>query len=405
MNSFSGKTQINKSSNTVNTIPQKKNGILQFEDKRVVASDQKILQEITNHSNQVNQLKNISNLKNVNKSQNGVLQRVKWDTVKDAPNNYKTEIFGGVSWRKYLVQTDAGTFIEVFKGENEIGAQSESGYGQMMMKGSNSGLFNCHGFTFGGYAADGGPYGILDAGPVRQILADEYQEQEGPSMGCVVVFGDANHSGIVEGIEKGTGDLDQRVMVRSKLGTKSFSVESIKALSRFGKARYYTKGGIIKLENTNDLEIIEEQAREIEERALEIREIEKGVEDIHRLQIILAKLMAGNKPTEEEMEFFYTIKQEMKTKKQQNTKASKEKQTIDIDGKYLPKDGTYDSQDLSNEEILAIVNQGLMAKRKWAIDLAVQTNYNGNAIVKLMKESNTRFTIKNGQAYLRLRGG
>ncbi len=243
------------------------------------------------------------------------VQRVQWDTVKNGPESHKTEIFNGVSWRKFLVKTDGGTVIEVFKGENKVSLQEESSQGLMMQRDDDAGLFNCHGFTFGGYNAANGPYSFIDAGPVNKILADEYTQSVGPLVGCVVVFGDAAHSGIVVEIKDGSGKLEDRVMVRSKLGTKGFSVESIKSLSRFGKEAYYTKGIQLELEDVDDLELIELQAQEIEERALAILKIEKGVNEIKRLQSILEKVTKGGKPTEEERLFLEEMRQEANARK------------------------------------------------------------------------------------------
>lgn len=168
-----------------------------------------------------------------------VIQKVKYKTVRSSSKSHEITTWGGINYRPYEVQTDEGNWIEIFIGESRYHEEMEENQLKLTTMEKDNDLYNCHGFAFGGAAAEGGPFSFLDAGPINQILADEYTSAP-PRVGGTVVFGDAAHSGIIVSIETGKGTIKDRIMVRSKLGSKPLSTESVAALEkRFGAAKYY----------------------------------------------------------------------------------------------------------------------------------------------------------------------
>lgn len=71
----------------------------------------------------------------------------------------------------------------------------------------------------------------------------------------------------------------------------------------------------------------------------------------------------------------------------------------------MPRDGIYEIEDLEDGQIVAIVNQALVAKRRWAVEVVERHRGDTVAILAAMKHPAVFFEIQNGQAILRLKGG
>ncbi len=71
----------------------------------------------------------------------------------------------------------------------------------------------------------------------------------------------------------------------------------------------------------------------------------------------------------------------------------------------IPDDNRYDSTDLSNNQILAMVYQALIEGRKWAVNLVLQQNFDGLAVIAKVREFNMHFVVADSKVYYKLRGG
>jgi hypothetical protein len=215
------------------------------------------------------------------------LQRIKWDTAKPKPwQNYSDsyEVQYGVTWDKYLVQTDAGTWITVLKPRDGKS-------------------FFCHGLTFGGATEPSGPFSI-DGAEIPTILKDEFERADAPQAGDVAAFYDkdgVSHTGIVHAVLGGAAEPGRAVTIDSKLGSKGRHTLTLEELQKKypGEVRYFRRR--VKLEEDwwtpLGLRPISEEelaAAEVRERAAGVASIERGVEEIDFLQKFMASLLAGS---------------------------------------------------------------------------------------------------------------
>lgn len=236
-----------------------------------------------------------------NEDERGVAQLVKWETVRKKPwisysDSYVDQ--AGTRWILYHVDTDAGSKIEAMRPQD------------------NTSYF-CHGYTFGGYAAEGGPFSI-DCYYVPTVLNDEYKELDAPRVGDVVAFygkEGVDHTGIISSIDTNEPDPDKAIMIDSKLGTKDQAILPLGALkSKYTKhVKFFGKNG----EDETDwwtelgfkkLDMEEEQLRELENRDREISVIQQGLKDNEFLMRIYSKLLRGGALTDEELVAYHVIK-------------------------------------------------------------------------------------------------
>src|SRR4030043_262 len=242
------------------------------------------------------QLKNDKELISYQSATPPVLQRIKWGTIRQKRWTYFSDSgmdAYGTHWTYRLVDTDADNPITVMKPDDNT-------------------TFFCHGFTFGGYRVEGGPYS-MDGAYVTRVLSDEYTEVDVPQAGKGVAFLDkegVGHPGIVHGIDIGQSDPRDAVSIISKLGSKSLSVLPLKELLKKypGTVKYYGKtggGGEAWLEELMPHPL---RGEDIERRHQGIKEIERGLSEVDFLFRLFAKLLAGIKPSSEEMELYYSIR-------------------------------------------------------------------------------------------------
>lgn len=105
----------------------------------------------------------------------------------------------------------------------------------------------CHGYTFGGHNALGGPYSVWGQ-TVPTILKDEWKRQHCcmTSPGDILVFYQGNgvsHTGIIQKTVSKGGKVDESAsQLRSKWGMNSLNTSSWKNnASSYGKYECYTK--------------------------------------------------------------------------------------------------------------------------------------------------------------------
>ena len=136
---------------------------------------------------------------------------------------------GGPVGTLYSAKTDAGTVIHIWKPADGT-------------------TYWCHGFTFGGSTAAGGPYSIY-GNEVPTVLSGDGWKQTLSCMaqaGDIVVFsrdGNVTHSGILRKVAAPGGKLDETgTMVESKPGQGPLNTISFSAnASQYGKYRIYSK--------------------------------------------------------------------------------------------------------------------------------------------------------------------
>ncbi len=219
-----------------------------------------------------------------------VIQRIQWDTIKSSAK--LSELLNGWYWQHYQVQTDKGNWIEVSKATTKYGSE-ESSSSSARRFAPEPPTYNCHGLTFGGSTATGGPYSFLSGAAVNQILADEFVSTDTPRVGDIVVFGNGDHSGVITSIDGGNDSLEKRIRVRSKLGTLAKTTEeTVEALNkRFGTPGYYKTADWWTPLGLRPLSEEEATLMEIESRAQSIKQIEQDVQEILEMQKILSELI------------------------------------------------------------------------------------------------------------------
>jgi hypothetical protein len=115
---------------------------------------------------------------------------MQWNTARDTGELY---MWGDIAGHIIMVNTDAGTPVVAWK----------------PLQGN---AFWCHGFTFGGSSAPGGPYS-LDGDAVPTVLRDDRWRRVCPAdaQGGIAVFsrgGHVLHSGFITKVNPGNGAFD-----------------------------------------------------------------------------------------------------------------------------------------------------------------------------------------------------
>ena len=174
-----------------------------------------------------------------------VIRRVKWN-----PNKATGEVsfpWGtGPSGDVHKAATDAGTPIEIWRPHDGT-------------------TYWCHGYTFGGASAKGGPYSLW-GDVVPTVLQDDGWKQTYSCMAQpkdILVFWDdkglVTHSGIVRGVSPpGGGQVnDAASTLESKWGNGSHNTSSWETNAKdYGKYRCYSKSpltGVCKGKGANEL--------------------------------------------------------------------------------------------------------------------------------------------------------
>jgi len=80
-------------------------------------------------------------------------------------------------------------------------------------------------------------------------------------------------------------------------------------------------------------------------------------------------------------------------------------QNLSLDNAEIPADGHYAASELSDDQIIAMINQALVALRQWAVELAIENEHDSQRILASVRNNDLRFIIKNGNVLLHLRGG
>jgi hypothetical protein len=135
----------------------------------------------------------------------------------------------GADGKILTANTDAGTPISIWKPDD----------GQ---------TYWCHGFTFGGNTAAGGPYSLWGES-VPTVLNDEGWSPQVDSCaakpGDILVFSGSDpitHSGIIQNAVNSSGGVDEDAsMLNSKWGSGSQNTSSWQANTAFGQYRCYSK--------------------------------------------------------------------------------------------------------------------------------------------------------------------
>ena len=154
-------------------------------------------------------------------------QCVRWNP--NADTGKKIKPWGrGPDGKILKASTDAGTPIDIWKPDD----------GQ---------TYWCHGFTFGGNTANGGPYSLWGT-DVPTVLNDEGwrpQDSCASKRGDILVFNGGNpitHSGIIQNAANSSGGVDEDAsMLNSKWGSGAQNTSSWQANSGYGRYQCYSK--------------------------------------------------------------------------------------------------------------------------------------------------------------------
>ena len=155
------------------------------------------------------------------------IQRVQWNPNVDT--HRKKKPWGtGADGKVLTAKTDAGTPIEIWKPDDGT-------------------TYWCHGFTFGGNTAAGGPYSLWGR-DVPTVLNDE---NWGPQDSCASKPGDilvftgtdpCTHSGIIRNAVNSGGGVDETAsMLDSKWGPAAQNTNSWAINSGYGQYQCYSK--------------------------------------------------------------------------------------------------------------------------------------------------------------------
>lgn len=155
------------------------------------------------------------------------VQRVQWNPNVDTGNKIKP--WGtGADGKILTAKTDAGTPINIWKPDDGT-------------------TYWCHGFTFGGNTAAGGPYSLWGR-DVSTVLNDDGW---GPQDSCASKLGDilvftgtvpCTHSGIIRNAASSSGGVDEDAsMLDSKWGPAPQNVKSWAINSGYGQYQCYSK--------------------------------------------------------------------------------------------------------------------------------------------------------------------
>ena len=155
------------------------------------------------------------------------IQRVQWNPNVDTKKKVKP--WGtGPDGKILTAKTDAGTPIDIWKPDDGK-------------------TYWCHGFTFGGNTAAGGPYSMWGR-DVPTVLRDEgwgAQDSCASKLGDILVFTGTDpctHSGVIRNAANSGGGVDEVTsMLDSKWGTAAQNVSSWAINSGYGQYQCYSK--------------------------------------------------------------------------------------------------------------------------------------------------------------------
>jgi hypothetical protein len=155
------------------------------------------------------------------------IRRVQWNPNVDTGQKIKP--WGtGADGKKLTAKTDAGTPIDIWKPDDGT-------------------TYWCHGFTFGGNTAAGGPYSIWGR-DVPKVLNDEGwgpQDSCASKRGDILVFAGTDpctHSGIIRNAVNSSGGVDEDAsMLDSKWGNGAQNTNSWAINSGYGQYQCYSK--------------------------------------------------------------------------------------------------------------------------------------------------------------------
>ncbi|MGH7230238.1 MAG: DUF4157 domain-containing protein [Nitrospiraceae bacterium] len=160
-----------------------------------------------------------------------VIRRVKWQPNTDTGKDSYPWGPGGPKGDLLQAKTDAGTSIFTWKPHD-------------------GSTYWCHGYTFGGSTAKGGPYSLW-GDTVPTVLKDDGWKDQPHSCvaaaGDILVFVDAKglvtHSGIIRSVSEPKGTVDETAStLESKWGSGSHNTSSWeKNAKAYGKYRCYSK--------------------------------------------------------------------------------------------------------------------------------------------------------------------
>jgi hypothetical protein len=155
------------------------------------------------------------------------IQRVQWNPNVDTGKKIKP--WGaGADGKILTAKTDAGTPIDIWKPDDGT-------------------TYWCHGFTFGGNKAAGGPYSMWGR-DVPKVLNDEGwgpQDSCASKLGDILVFTGTDpctHSGIIRNAVNSSGGVDENAsMLDSKWGNGAQNTNSWAINSGYGQYQCYSK--------------------------------------------------------------------------------------------------------------------------------------------------------------------
>lgn len=160
----------------------------------------------------------------------GAIRRVKWNPNTDTGRRSAPWGRPGPTGRVLRAATDGGTALNIWRPDDNA-------------------TYWCHGFTFGGSVAKGGPYSIWGQ-DVPTVLTDDGWKQTQSCMAAnadIMVFRDANgnvtHSGVIRQVESNAGVVDEaKSTVESKWGSGSHNTKSWEEnVKNYGTYRCYSK--------------------------------------------------------------------------------------------------------------------------------------------------------------------
>ena len=162
---------------------------------------------------------------------------IKWNTAKDTGNDTAPwPTSPSITGDLYTVQTDAGRAVDAWKPHNTL--QANGGYW-------------CHGYTFGGHTAPGGPFSFW-GNDVPKILTDDNWVPNWccTSSGGIAVFYNASgvsHSGIIASVDAPNGRFLESSTLTSKWGQGPLSTASFATnVASYGNYKCYVKASTAK---------------------------------------------------------------------------------------------------------------------------------------------------------------
>jgi hypothetical protein len=160
----------------------------------------------------------------------GIVQRVKW--TPNTPTGQSSEPWGPGRPKGVL-----------------LGAKTDGGTGITTWRPDDGTTYWCHGYTFGGWNAKGGPYSVFGE-TVPAILKDDGWKLTYSCMtqpGDILVFSNAQdqvmHTGIIRTTESAGGRVDEtKSQLQSKWGMQALNTSSWDTnVQQYGSYRCYSK--------------------------------------------------------------------------------------------------------------------------------------------------------------------